>query len=57
MTLGKGKRFSNLLSKILKQLKEVQYMSGHRYVSSTEDYYVNDLEDLQDEIEKYHPMG
>jgi len=84
MTLGKGKRFSNLLSKMLKQLKEiqpklvnvkqvrasvingwlrmynlreVQYMAGHRYVSSTEAYYVNDLEDLQDEIEKYHPMG
>jgi integrase/recombinase XerD len=84
MTLGRGKRFSNLLSKMLKQLKEiqpklinvkqirasvingwlrmynlreVQYMAGHRYVSSTEAYYVNDLEDLQDEIEKYHPMG
>jgi hypothetical protein len=38
-------------------LREVQYRSGHRYVISTEAYYVNDLEDLQDEIEKYHPMG
>lgn len=38
-------------------LREVQYMAGHRYVSSTESYLVNDLEDLQDEIEKYHPMG
>jgi integrase/recombinase XerD len=37
-------------------LREVQYMSGHRYVSSTEAYLMNDLEDLQDEIEKYHPI-
>ncbi len=38
-------------------LREVQYMAGHRYVSSTEAYLINDLEDLQDEIEKYHPIG
>ena len=37
-------------------LREVQYMAGHRYVSSTEAYLINDLEDLQDDIEKYHPM-
>ena len=37
-------------------LREVQYMAGHRYVSSTEAYLVNDLDDLQDEIEKYHPI-
>ena len=37
-------------------LREVQYMAGHRYVSSTEAYLMNDLEDLQEEIEKYHPM-
>lgn len=38
-------------------LRQVQYMAGHRYVSSTEAYLVNDLEDLQDEISKYHPIG
>ena len=38
-------------------LREVQYFAGHRYVSSTEAYLINDLEDLQDEIEKYHPIG
>ena len=38
-------------------LREVQYMAGHRYVSSTEAYLINDLEDLQEEIEKYHPIG
>ncbi|SEC01603.1 integrase/recombinase XerD [Tenacibaculum sp. MAR_2009_124] len=38
-------------------LREVQYMAGHRYVSSTESYLINDLEDLQEEIEKYHPIN
>jgi len=38
-------------------LREVQYMAGHRYVSSTESYLINDLDDLQEEIEKYHPIG
>ena len=38
-------------------LREVQYMAGHRYVSSTENYFINDLEDLQEEVNKYHPIG
>lgn len=38
-------------------LREVQYMAGHRYVSSTEAFLVNDLEDLQEDINKFHPMG
>lgn len=38
-------------------LRETQYMAGHRYVSSTEAYLINDLEDLQDDINKYHPIG
>ena len=37
-------------------LREVQYMTGHRYVSSTETYLINDLDDLQEEVSKYHPM-
>lgn len=40
----------------LYNLRQVQYMAGHRYVSSTESYLVNDLEDLQDDITKYHPI-
>jgi integrase/recombinase XerD len=32
-------------------------MAGHRYVSTTEGYLVNDLEDLSEEITKFHPMG
>ena len=38
-------------------LRQVQYMAGHRYVSSTEAYLINDLEDLSEEIEKHHPIG
>ena len=38
-------------------LRQVQYMAGHRYVSSTEAYLVNDLDDLAEDITKYHPMG
>ena len=38
-------------------LREVQYFAGHRYVSSTENYLINDLEDLKEDINKYHPIG
>lgn len=37
-------------------LREVQYFAGHRYVSSTESYLINDMEGLQDDINKYHPI-
>ena len=37
-------------------LREVQYMAGHKYVSSTERYRTDNLEDLQKELEKYHPF-
>ena len=38
-------------------LREVQYMAGHRYVSSTEAYQFNDLDNLQDDITKFHPIS
>jgi site-specific recombinase XerC len=38
-------------------LRQVQYMAGHRYVSSTEAYLINDLDDLQEDITKFHPIG
>lgn len=38
-------------------LREVQYMAGHRYVSSTESYLINDLDGLQEDITKFHPIG
>jgi integrase/recombinase XerD len=38
-------------------LRQVQYMAGHRYVSSTERYQRSNLEILQSKLEKYHPLG
>jgi site-specific recombinase XerD len=37
-------------------LRQVQYMAGHRYISSTESYLVNQTEDLQADIDNYHPF-
>jgi site-specific recombinase XerD len=37
-------------------LRQVQYMAGHKYVSSTERYQTNNLEDLQSELQQHHPM-
>lgn len=41
----------------LHNLRQVQHMAGHRYVSSTEGYLINDLEDLHEDIAKFHPIG
>ena len=38
-------------------LRQVQYLCGHRYVSSTEAYQMNNMEGLQEEVKQYHPMG
>lgn len=38
-------------------LREVQYMAGHRYISTTESYRINNLEDLQQDVEQFHPIG
>jgi integrase/recombinase XerD len=40
-----------------KDLRTTQYMAGHRYVSSTERYQVNNLEDLYNQLEKLHPLN
>lgn len=37
-------------------LRQVQQMAGHRYVSSTESYLVNQTEDLQADIDQFHPF-
>ena len=49
---------SSVLTHWLKKnsLREVQYMAGHKYVSSTERYQVNNLDDLQNELGRHHPM-
>ncbi len=39
-----------------KDVRTVQYMAGHRYVSSTERYQVNNLEDLKEALNKHHPL-
>ena len=38
-------------------IREVQYMAGHRYISSTERYVQEDLNQLQDMIEALHPIN
>lgn len=37
-------------------LREVQYMAGHRYISSTESYLAHQIEDLKEEIDRFHPF-
>lgn len=41
----------------LYNLRQVQYMAGHRFVSSTEAYLVNDLDDLLEDVNKFHPLN
>jgi len=50
---------TTVITNWLKQynLREVQYMAGHRYVSSTEAYLINQVEDLQMDIDKFHPLS
>ena len=50
---------ASVITKWLKKynLREVQYLAGHRYISSTEHYLQNDMEGLLEEIQKYHPLG
>ena len=40
-----------------KDIREVQYMAGHRYVSSTFKYGERSLEELLEEIERIHPLN
>lgn len=39
-----------------KNLRIAQYLSGHRYISSTEKYKVKDLEGLKKEVEEFFPI-
>jgi integrase/recombinase XerD len=39
-----------------KGLRTAQYMAGHRYVSSTERYQVNQLDGLQEALNQFHPL-
>ena len=37
-------------------LRKVQYMAGHRYISSTERYKQDNLEELQEMVNTFHPI-
>lgn len=40
----------------LHNLRKVQVMAGHRYISSTEAYQASNLDTLKADIDKYHPF-
>jgi len=51
--------FEHLIGQVglkIYNLRQAEHLCGHRFVSSTEGYLVNDLDDLSEEIEKYHPI-
>ena len=37
-------------------LRKTQYLAGHKWISSTEEYLPNNLDDLTDDINKLHPF-
>ncbi|MGN6491949.1 MAG: tyrosine-type recombinase/integrase [Agriterribacter sp.] len=37
-------------------VRQVQYMAGHKYASSTQRYQLSGLEDLQAQLDQYHPI-
>lgn len=49
---------ASVITKWLKiyNLREVQYLAGHRYIGTTESYQQNDMEGLKEEINQYHPL-
>ncbi|MGB0429697.1 MAG: tyrosine-type recombinase/integrase [Bacteroidia bacterium] len=49
---------TSVITHWLKQfnLRQVQYMAGHKHVSSTERYLVNQTEDLQKDIDQFYPF-
>jgi integrase/recombinase XerD len=58
--IGSGKQIrASVITNWLKSynLREVQYMAGHKYVSSTERYQVNNLDELKNQVEKFHPLN
>ena len=37
--------------------RQVQYMAGHKYISSTEKYEQQEIDSLKDVLSKHHPFG
>jgi integrase/recombinase XerD len=62
MMNGKIKNLNQLRASVivhwlkLHNLRKVQIMAGHRYISSTEAYKANNLDDLKEDIKNYHPF-
>lgn len=50
---------TSVITHWLKQynLREVQYMAGHKHISSTERYERNQTEDLLQDIDQFHPLN
>jgi len=48
---------ASVITNWLKQYnkRKVQYMAGHRYISSTEAYEANNIDVLQEDVEKFYP--
>jgi integrase/recombinase XerD len=57
--IGVNQIRSSVITAWLQQhhLRQVQYMAGHRYVSSTQRYQVLNADDWQNELQRHHPMG
>lgn len=50
---------ASVIVKWLKQynLREVQYLAGHRFISSTEAYRQSDVQqEITEKVNKYHPL-
>lgn len=49
---------STVIAEWLKTIdvRKVQYMCGHKYVSSTERYKAYNLDELKEQLNKYHPL-
>lgn len=55
---GKQIRMSVITNKLkTMNLRQVQYFAGHKWVSSTERYKLENIEDLKKDVEKYHPLN
>jgi len=50
---------ASVITNWLKQhnLRQTQYLAGHRYISSTERYLQDDLENLHEIINNFHPIS
>lgn len=53
-----GQIHSSVIVNWLKQynIRQVQYMAGYRHISSTEKYKQEDLQDLQTQLNLFHPL-